>query len=144
MFTYDVVGSTIGKIRLLVGDTVQANANFQDEEIQAVLDNVQFLVNGGGYNYTVGGVPESQILLEAAAGVLDALAAKIAASPNGQTYQIGDYKLTGKDQVQKVQDIAQRYRDAVSNYPAWAVADENLSGFNELLIIRNWILRTEF
>jgi hypothetical protein len=27
--------------------------------------------------------------------------------------------------------------------PAWGIIEENLCGFNEMVIIRNWVLRTE-
>ena len=39
--------------------------------------------------------------------------------------------------------MAQRCRDAGNNLPAWGIIEENLCGFNEMVIIRNWVLRTE-
>lgn len=143
-FTYDVT-TTIGKMRLLIGDTVQASANFQDEELQALLDTTDFILSGPSSASVFGSatIPENEVLFLACANAMDALASRVAASPNGQTVKIGDYSITGKDQVQKIQDIAQRFRDAIENMPAWGIVEENLSGFNELLIIRNWILKTE-
>lgn len=142
-FSYDVT-TTIGKMRLLIGDTVQASANFQDEELQAILDTTQAIFSGPqGAVFGETQIPENELLFMACATALDGLATRVAASPNGQTVKIGDYSITGKDQVQKLQDMAQRFRDAIENMPAYGVIEENLSGFNELLIIRNWILRTE-
>jgi hypothetical protein len=143
-FTYDVT-TTIGKMRLLLGDTVQASANFQDEELQAILDTTDFILSGPSSASVFGSalLPENEVLFMACANAMDALAARVASSANGQTVKIGDYSITGKDQVQKLQDIAQRFRDAIENMPAWGVIEENLSGFNELLIMRNWILKTE-
>lgn len=143
-FTYDLT-TTIGKMRLLLGDTVQASANFQDEELQAILDITDFTLAGPRGSVSFGGqtIPENEILFMACANAMDALASRVAATPNGQTVKIGDYSITGKDQVQKLQDIAQRFRDAIENMPAYGIVEENLSAFNELLIIRNWVLRTE-
>ena len=79
----------------------------------------------------------------ACATTMDALASRTAGGGAGQSVTIGDYKLVGRDQVKAIQDIAQRFRDAVNNMPAWGITEENTCGFNEMVIIRNWVLRTE-
>ena len=98
-----------------------------------------------GPNNFFGGstVSEKEILLLSCATAFDALAGKVS-SLHGQTITLGDFTVTAKDQVASLQNMAQKFRDAVYNLPAWGIVEENLSGFNELTIIRNWVLRTEF
>lgn len=140
-FSYNVA-TTIGQMRLLIGDTGSASPNFQDEELQAVLNITQGM-ESGPQGFFGGAVPQNEILLLACANAVDALASRVGSFATGQTVTIGDYKITGKDQVKALQDIAQRFRDAVNNLPAWGIIEENLCGFNEMVIIRNWVLRTE-
>jgi hypothetical protein len=140
-FTYNVQSMT-GMMRLLIGDTNVNAPNFQDEELQSIA-NVISGMESGWSTIASGGIPQNELLLLSCAQAMDSLAARVAASPAGQTIQMSDYKLTGKDQVQKLQDMAQRFRDAVNNLPAWGIVEENLCGFNEMVIIRNWVLRTE-
>jgi hypothetical protein len=133
----------VDQMRLLIGDTNAANPNFQDEELQCIA-NVLSGMESGWTTVAWGAIPQVELLLLSCAQALDSLAARVAGSTAGQTIQIGgDYKLTGKDQVQKLKDMAQRFRDAVNNVPAWGIIEENLCGFNEMVIIRNWVLRTE-
>lgn len=142
-FTYDVTTLT-GQMRLLIGDTNSAAPMFQDEELAAIQTIVSSLETGWT-TVAWAAIPVSgtELLLLSCAQAMDSLASKVAASPAGQTVVMSDYKLTGKDQVQKLQDMAQRFRDAVNNLPAWGIVEENLCGFNEMVIIRNWVLRTE-
>ena len=140
-FTYDVTTMT-GQMRLLIGDTNSTAPNFQDEELQCIA-NVVSGMESGWPTVAWGAIPQNELLLLSCAQAMESLASKVAASPAGQTVTINDYKLTGKDQVQKLQDMAQRFRDAVDNMPAWGIVEENLCGFNEMIIIRNWVLRTE-
>jgi hypothetical protein len=140
MFTYDI-GTTIGQMRFLLGDTVEATASFQDEELTACYTIVQMQM-GGSSIATSAGVPQD-VLFYAVAAALDSVAARIATSSNGQTIQIGDFKLSGSAQVDSVREMAQRFRDAVDNMPAYAIVEQNNSSFQELQIIRNWVLRTE-
>lgn len=142
-FTYDVT-TTTGQMRLLIGDTSSTAPNFQDEELAAIQTVVASMQLGWQTISDSSSIPQNELLLLSCAQAMDSLASKVAASPAGQTIQIGgDYKLTGKDQVQKIQDMAQRFRDAINELPAWGIIEENLSGFNEMTIIRNWVLRTE-
>lgn len=140
-FTY-VVSTMIGSMRLLIGDTNAAAPYFQDEELQQIANIVAGMESGWS---TVAGsaIPQTELVLLSSAQAIDCLATKLAAGPAGQTITLNDYKLTGKDQIQKLQDMAQRFRDAVNNLPAWGIIEENLCGFNEMVIIRNWVLRTE-
>lgn len=142
MFSYDIT-QPVGKIRFLVGDTTQSTANFQDEELNAILGLVNSQVSGPTVPFGSGGDLTNDVIFLTCAAVLDSLAAKIAASPNGRTYQLGDFRITGRDQVESLQEQADRWRKAVEEFPAWAVVEENLSAANELVIIRNWVLRTE-
>jgi hypothetical protein len=141
MFTYDVT-TTTGQMRLLIGDTNLLAPSFQDEELQAI-QNVVSGMESGWKTISDSAIPQKELLLLSCAQAMDSLAARTAASGSGQTIQIGDYRVSGKDQVKAIQDIAQRFRDAVNNLPAWGIIEENLSAFNELLIIRSWVLRTE-
>lgn len=143
-FSYDVT-TTIGKMRLLIGDTINTSAipcDFQDEELQAILNVVSGML-AGPQGFVSANIPQNEVLLLACAQAMDALASRTAAGQTGQSITRGNYKLVGKDQVTALQAAAQRFRDAVNNLPAWGIIEENLSGFNELVIIRNWILRTE-
>lgn len=143
-FTYDVT-TTIGKMRLLIGDTINTPAipcDFQDAELQAILNVISGMLSGP-QGFVSANIPQNEVLLLACAQAMDALAARTAAGQTGQSITRGNYKLVGKDQVTALQAAAQRFRDAVNNLPAWGIIEENLSGFNELVIIRNWILRTE-
>jgi len=141
-FSYDVT-TTIGQMRLLIGDIGSASPNFQDEELQTVLNITAGMESGPIGFFGNAPVPPNQLLLLACANAIDALASRVGSFANGQSVTIGDYKITGKDQVKALQDIAQRFRDAVNNLPAWGIIEENTCGFNEMVIIRNWVLRTE-
>lgn len=122
-FTYDVT-TVIGQVRVLIGDTVSGTAKFQDEEISAFLSLT------------------SQSVYLACALACNAEAAKIGSQL--QEIQLGDFRdYSGRNQVAALQQQAERFTELEYNTPAWGVVEENLSGFNELIIIRNWVLRTE-
>lgn len=62
----------------------------------------------------------------------------------GTSVKIGDYE-TAVDVgalAKSLLDQAEGYRTLVEETPAFAIAEENLSAFNELIIISNWIYRT--
>lgn len=148
MFTYDItqLGTPLMQMRMLLGDTNAASPNWQDEELNAIAAITQQQL-AGGFNYVFGSTTiqvTAEVLLVACANALDALAARVASGPNGQDIQIGDFNLTGSSQVEKLQEMAEKFREAVNNVPAWGIVEENLSGFNELTIMRNWVLRTEY
>lgn len=113
----------IRKMRILLGD--QEEELFEDDELQLFFDLA----------------PESD-LYEACALALDSLANKAASEAN--SVMIGDFAKTGaKNKFDSYAAQAQRFRDMNTNLPAFAVAEENLSEMNSLIIIRNYVLRTE-
>lgn len=140
--TYDVTTPT-GQIRLLIGDTNITTPNFYDEEIQAIMNLTAGQLQGPMYQFSTP-VSGNEVLFLICASLMDSLASRVAASKNGRSYKIADFQITGKDQVKAIQDIAQRFRDAINSMPAWGIIEENNCGFNELTLIRNWVLRTEY
>lgn len=130
-------------IRLLIGDVNSAAPNFQDAELTAMMGIFSQLLLGPD-NTVYGEAPQfnQEVLYMTCAACMDSLAAKIAGSKDGRSYKLGDYQLTGKDQIQKVQDMAQRFRDLVNDTPAWGIVETNESDLNALIIIRNYVLRT--
>jgi hypothetical protein len=120
-FTYDLT-TDVGKVRFFINDQNEP-AQFTDEEIQAMLD-----LNGGS-------------LYLAAAMCLESLASKYAGSST--LVQIGDFETRKGDKSKQYLDAAQRMREVEDNIPSFAIAEQNLSSFNEIEIIRNWVFRTE-
>jgi hypothetical protein len=109
-------------VRTLIGDTATAK-KFTDTEIQFFLDTA-----------------DGSLFLSASMAC-DALASKV--SSNLQEVRIGDFiDSSGRNQASALQSQAQRWRDLEYNTPAWAVVEEDLSDFNALIIIRNFVLRT--
>lgn len=113
----------IQQVRLLCDD--QTSVIFTDAEVQTFLDLNSFYAGN------------DQVFM-AAALACDQRAIG-AASTSG--LKIGDFS-TNKGIVTDFQQAADKYRDFIMNQPAFAVAEENLSGFSELEIIRNFVLRT--
>lgn len=120
-FNYDIT-TDAGKVRALIGDTDITNPQFTDDEVAAFL-----LLNNGS-------------LLLAAADALDAMAAK--AARGASITKLGDYQLDTTDAATQLQSLAEKLRDREYNTPAFAVVEDNVSGFSELEIIRNYLLRT--
>lgn len=116
--------TNIDKVRLLIGDQ-DVPQNFADADIQAFLDLSDVYAGN------------DQIFMAAALGCDQQ--AKVSAPNSG--LKLGDYS-TNKGITTDFQTAAQRYRDIVCNTPAFAIAEKNLSGFSELEIIRNYVLRT--
>jgi len=121
-FNYDVA-TDAGKVRLLCQDVIQATAWFQDADIQAMLD-----LNLGSVRL-------------AAAQACDGIAARLAPSSNKTV--IGDYQIDTSEVYKAFLSLAERLREDEYNLPAFGTVEEPLSGFNELMIIRNWVLRTQ-
>ncbi len=136
------LATVTGQMRLLTGDMNLTSPNFQDEELQQILNWTSGMETGWN-TISDSAVPQNELLVLACATVMEALAARMSSGPAGQSVTIGDYKLVGKDQIKTILDLAQRFRDSVSNLPAWGISEENTCGFNEMVIIRNWVLRTE-
>lgn len=118
----------VQKVRYLITGDPDSSL-FTDEQIQLFLDQE---ASSSGID---------QIRLAAADG-LDLLGAKSAQS-SSTSLRLGDYAEGSKDQSKSFQDQAERMRDLVYNTPAFAIAEQNLSSFNALEIIRNFILRNE-
>lgn len=121
----------IEKVRLLIGD--QASATFTDDEIQGLLDLQSDLAGSN-----------DQFYMAASLG-LRSLGAKLSIAIRGgsSSVKIGDFEfstsLTGL--VKSFLDQAQAYMELIWNNPAFTVIEEDLSPFNELIIIHNQIYR---
>ncbi len=102
-FNYDITTDR-GKVRLLIGDTVDAGHQFEDDEIDA------FLTMAGGS------------ILTAAGYALEAWAASITGGLTSE--RIGDYAYTKKDAEQKL-NLAKEYKrqEAENPYLTWAEMD---------------------
>ena len=111
-------------VRVLVGDNDSSDYDFTDAEIQTFLD----AANGA--------------IFLACAICCDTAATLI--GRHLQESKIGyftDY--SGRHQAAALRTQADAWRQLEYDTPAWAVIEENTCGFNELIIIRNWVLRTE-
>lgn len=102
--TYDLT-TTVGKIRLKIGDTVITNPVFTDEELTSF--------------YT-----EQGSITLASAAALEAWAAKYGA--NADSEKIGDYAYTQKI-VDKLLALAQNLRDTDANEPVLDTGAFNLT-----------------
>jgi hypothetical protein len=116
--------TTTGQMRYLIGDTDLTKANFQDEDLAAI------------FNLS----PDGSLYL-ACALALDSLANKAASKLNNIV--LGTLKIDQTSKVAALKAAAAGFRDLEYNTPAFAIIEDNLSSMNELLIIRNRILRTE-
>ena len=113
-------------VRTLIGD--QAKAEFTDAEIGLFITLAG--VNGPGAEYFF-----------AAAMAMDALCSKY--SSNLQEIRIGDFMdSSGRNKVKSLQMAADEFRNLYYNTPAWAIVESNESDLNALIIIRNYVLRT--
>jgi len=101
--TYDIT-TDVGKVRLLIGDTDIADAQFTDEEIQIFLD-----------------LNDDSLYL-ASANALEAWASNISGSID--TEKIGDYSYSKKSVDNKMK-LAAQYRTIESETPIqdWASMD---------------------
>jgi len=119
-------------LRLLIND--QNATEFQDSDLQIFLDSA---------GYTGDGDPVDSALFLAASLASNSLVVKYGSVPV-QEVSIGGFQTSaGRTQVGYLQQQADRFYQLYIDTPAFAIAEENLSGFNELEIIRNWVLRNE-
>lgn len=116
----------IQKVRLLIGDNTSPQ-EFSDSDIQAFLDITAF----SGTNS----------LFLASALACDARAASVSA--NAQEVKIGDYTQSDRTRLAAIQTQADKFRQLEYETPAFAIVEDNVSEFNALTIIRNYVLRTE-
>jgi hypothetical protein len=121
-FTADIT-TDIGKVRYLIGDTDPTAPNFTDEVITGFLNMVDGNIN------------------LACAMLLESLATSAAVNLTNIT--LGSLRIDETSKAASIKDMAQRFRELDCVTPAFAVAEENLSQFNELDIIKNYIQRTE-
>lgn len=113
-------------IRTLIGDT--NSVAFTDAQINLFISLAQ--VSGPGTEYFF-----------AASMALDSLASS--AGSNLVDIKIGDYSdASGKNKVAALRAQADAFRKLYYETPAWAVAETDESDLNALIIIRNYVLRT--
>ena len=109
---YDL-GTDVGKVRLIIGDTdvfPESDAVFTDEELEYFLT-----VNSDNINL-------------AAADACEAWVAKYAASPDSE--KMGDYAYTQKA-VANYNKLAKELREKESSSPVFEWAEPDLTGENE-------------
>ena len=111
-FNYDLTTDR-GKVRLLIGDTVDAGHQFEDAEIDV------FLAMAGGS------------ILIAAAYALEAWAAALTDSLLSE--KIGDYAYTKKDAETKA-NLAKEYKRQESESPYLTWAEMDLSGVEDTTV----------
>lgn len=117
----------ITAVRTLIGDTVVPQ-NFTDDQISEFNQLAQ--VSGAGSEYFF-----------AAAIGLRSLASKVGA--NLQETRIGDFMdSSGRNKVAAINQAADKYLEMYYNTPAWAIVESDESDLNALVIIRNFVLRT--
>lgn len=119
---------SISAIRLLIADPSGADQDFSDAQVQEFLDLNAFYSG-------------NDLLLMAAAMGCEAKAALLAGQAS--SVKIGDYTEQFKQNDTSLQAQADRYRKIVTDTPAFATVEENLSDMSALQIIRNFVLRTE-
>ena len=115
----------VQKVRVLIGDTGTdlTKQSLTDDQLEVYLD-IEF-----------------GDLLLAAALALDAMAAKADITPH--QVSIGKFQYSaGRTQIRQLTQQAEAFRKRAYETPAFAVIEENLSSMNELIILRNWVLRT--
>jgi len=105
-FTYDI-STSIGKVRLITGDKIEATPVFTDEEIQVFLTD-----NSNSVNL-------------AAATLLEAWAASYSANVDSE--KIGDYSYTQKI-VDKMLSLAKQLRETAAETPYLTWAEMDLTG----------------
>jgi len=120
----------VNALRILLND--QSAVEFTDSELQTFLDIAQFS----------GTLDDSALFLAASLGT-NSLVVKYGSIPV-QEVSIGGFQTSaGRTQVRYLESQADRFYQLYIDAPAFAIAEDNLSAFNELAILRNWILRTQ-
>ena len=130
-------------LQTLIGDVAAAVFSTQDLSVflQMAGVNMTPIANdySSGTNDTQYGVVTECYL--AAALALRAFASKVAM--NLQEIRIGDYmNQSGRNQVTALQATADAYEKLYHETPAWAIIESDESDLNALIIIRNYVLRT--
>ncbi len=129
--------SNIQALRYLIND--QTAIEFDDIGIQSFLDAAAAIESSAAGTPISG---DGNILL-AASLATQSLVVKYSTIPI-QEVSIGGFQSSvGRTQARFLETQADRFYQMYIDTPAFAIAEENNSGFNELTIIRNFVLRTE-
>ncbi len=130
-------------LRTLIGDV--AAAVFSDADL-----NVFIQMSGANMtpysNFYSCGTNDTQFGMVteyffAAALALRAYGSKV--SQNLVEVRIGDFmNSSGRNQATALSNAADKYMDLYYNTPAWAIIESDSSDPNALIIIRNYVLRT--
>lgn len=114
-------------VRTLIGDVTMPQT-FTDEQIG--LFNTLALVSGPGAEY-----------FYAASMALASLCALNSATLT--EVRLGDFSdSSGRNKAAALKNAADAYYKLYIEAPAWAIAETNESDFNALIIIKNYVLRT--
>ena len=108
-FNY-AIGTDRGKVRLLIGDTVDSGHQFEDDEIDAFLTMA------------------SSSLLLAASYALEAWAGALSSGLTSE--KIGDYAYTKADVANKTM-LAKKYREEDASTPYFTWAEMDLSSIGD-------------
>ena len=124
-------------LRVLINDSDAKE--FTTDQIQSFLDQASTIESSAAGTPLTG---DGNLLL-AAFLATQSLVVKYSTIPI-QEVSIGGFQTSaGRTQVRMLEAQADRWYQAYIDTPAFAIAEDNLSGFNELTIIRNWVLRNE-
>jgi len=127
----------ITALRFLINDS--EGKEFDDNGIQSFLDAAAQIESSAAGTPIAG---NGNILL-AASLATQSLVVKYGSIPV-QEVSIGGFQTSaGRTQVRYLESQADRFYQMYIDTPAFAIAEENNSGYNELTIIRNWVLRNE-
>lgn len=131
-------------VATLIGDNASNPILFSTDQYNFFITmagvNLNPLANpfNSGTNNNAGMITE---IYFAAAQALYALAS--AASVNLTEVRIGDYQdSSGRNKVTALRAAGDAFLKIYYETPAWAIVEEDLSDFNALITIRNWVLRT--
>jgi len=109
-YTYDITGN-IGKMRLIIGDTDIAAAQFTDEELQVFL------------------TMQSNSVKLAAADALDSWAAALARNMDSEA--IGDYQYK-RGSVANLRALAKQLRSEAKSKPVIQVAEPDFEAIGDI------------
>lgn len=130
-------------LQVLIGD--EAGVIFSTQELDVFLQLAGVTMSPVSNYYSAGSNDSDFGLVTefffAAALALRAVAAKTAC--NLQETRLGDYvNSTGRNQVTALGTAADAYMKVYQETPAWAIIESDESDLNALVIIRNYVLRT--
>lgn len=132
-------------VATLIGDNALAPTLFSTDQYNFFLQMAGLNLSSLGNSYSSGtnnndGGMITEIFF-AAAQAEYALAAAAAATLTET--RIGDYMdSSGRNKVAALKAAGDAFLAIYYNTPAWAIVEENLSDMNALIIIRNFVLRT--